>query len=74
MVQHCAAGRGDSRQALAAALEDRQTQLLLEHADLLGHARLRGKQRFGGGIRDIQAAPLHFDQVTQLLQLHGPII
>ncbi len=57
-------------EALAAALEDGDAQLILQQLDLLGDARLRGIERFRR-LGHIQALALDFDDVTQLLKFHG---
>ena len=61
--------RCHSRQMLAAAGKDLDPQLVLEQADLLGDARLRGKQALSGG-GDIEIMAGHFPDIAQLLQLH----
>jgi len=48
----------------------RHPEFILEQPDLLRDARLRGVERFGG-FGYVEAATLDFDNVTQLLQLHG---
>ncbi|VFT25262.1 Uncharacterised protein [Pseudomonas aeruginosa] len=61
--------RGDGRQQpLAAALEQRDIQVLLQLADLLGKRRLRQGQAFGG------AADVTFlverDEIAELAKIH----
>jgi hypothetical protein len=67
--QHRLARLGQAAEALAAALEDRHPQFLLEQLDLLGNARLRRIQSLGR-LRNIQTLALDFDNVTQLLEFH----
>ena len=69
-LDHRLARLGKRGQALAAALEHRDAELVLERADLLRHARLRGVQRLRG-LGHVEAAPGDFHQVAQLLELHA---
>ena len=64
------AGRGHPGQVLAAAGEDLHTQFVLEQADLLGDARLRGEQALCR-CRDIEVVPGDFPDIAQLLQFHA---
>src|SRR5690606_9908345 len=63
-------GRGDMGQVLAAAGEHFNAKFVLEHADLLADAGLRGIQRLRGG-GDIEIVAGHFPDVAELLELHG---
>ena len=51
------------------AREDLDAELVLERADLLGDAGLRGMQRVRG-LGYVEAAAHHFGEVAQLLDLH----
>jgi len=59
----------DRRQAFAAALENGHPEFVFEQLDLLGDPRLRGVER-RGGLRDIESAARHFDEIAQLLEFH----
>ena len=63
------AGRGDLAQVFALAPEDLHIELLLQHADLLADAGLRGIEPLGRG-RDIQPVPRDLPDISQLLNLH----
>ena len=54
---------------LAAALENLHAEFVLEQADLLADARLRGKQALGRG-RYIQIVVRDFPDIAELLKLH----
>ncbi|EXI75276.1 MAG: hypothetical protein AW07_01177 [Candidatus Accumulibacter sp. SK-11] len=71
-LEDCPARLGDRRQPLATALEDAHSEFVLEQPDLLRDSRLRGVERLGG-LGHVEAAALDFDDVTQLLQLHGSV-
>jgi hypothetical protein len=68
--EHCPAGFGDRRQALAAPLENGHPEFLFEQPDLLGDPRLRGIQRLRS-LRNIETTTRHFDEITELLEFHG---
>jgi hypothetical protein len=54
---------------LAAAGEDLHAELVLEQADLLADARLRGEQALSGG-RYVEVVVGDFPDVAELLELH----
>ena len=68
-VQYLSARLADGHHALAVADEHLHAQFVLEQPDLLGNARLRGVQFFGG-FGHVQSLAGHFDQIAQLLQFH----
>ena len=61
---------GDLGQVFAAALEDLDPQLILQHPHLFADPGLGGKEALGGG-RQIQPVVRHLDDIAQLLQFHG---
>ncbi|MNM96397.1 hypothetical protein D3C81_1088730 [compost metagenome] len=69
-IDDALAGRGHAGQVLAAAREDFDAQLILEQADLLADAWLRGIEALCSG-RNVQIVVRDFPDVAQLLKLHG---
>ncbi len=67
--QHLGAGGGQAFEALAAAQEELQAELVLHLADLLGKARLGGVH-LARGHGDVHARIDDGRQVTQLDQRH----
>ena len=65
-----AAGFGESHDAISPPQEDLEPELRLDQLDLFADARLRGVQRFRRG-GDVIALTVHFDDVAQLLEIHG---
>jgi hypothetical protein len=61
---------GDRQQALAAALENDDSEFVLEQLDLLGNPGLRGMQRFRR-LGNVEATARDFDEIAELLELHG---
>ncbi len=68
-IQHNAPRFCHARKAFATALENNDAEFILQHPHLLGNAGLRSKQAFRR-LRNIKAAPLDLDDVTQLLEFH----
>ena len=69
-LQDGLAGRGHMGQVFAAAGENLHAQFILQQADLLADAGLRGVQALGGR-RHIEIVVRHFPDVAQLLKLHA---
>ena len=67
---HVPTDGGDLGQVFAAALEDLDPQLILQHPHLFADPGLGGKEALGGG-RQIQPVVRHLDDIAQLLQFHG---
>jgi hypothetical protein len=57
-------------QALAAALENDDSEFILEQLDLLGNPGLRGMQR-RRRLGNVEATARDFDEIAELLELHG---
>ena len=68
--QHRLPRLGQPAETLAAALEDRHPEFVLEQSDLLGNPGLRGKERLGR-LGNVETLALDLDDVTQLLKFHG---
>ena len=72
-LDHLLTDRGDPGQMLAASLEDLDAKLIFQHPYLLADPGLGGIEALGCR-RQIKAVIRHFDDITQLLQLHGAIL
>src|SRR4051812_26489333 len=67
---HLLAGLGDCDQALAVASEHLDAELVLERADLLRDAGLRGVQRLGR-LGNVQPPAHDFGEIAKLLEFHA---
>ncbi len=63
------AGVGQAEQALAAAHEQLDAELVLEVLDVLADARLRGEQRVGH-LGQVEVPPHRLAHDAQLLEVH----
>jgi hypothetical protein len=68
-VDHLRAGLGGAQQRTALALEQPETELVLELLELFAHAGLRGVQR-AGGLRDVEIVFGDRDEISQLDEFH----